>query len=102
MNTALRLHSTHPAAFPAIGGENVFKPFRYLGAAPKALRRLPQGTKARGSPASPAFWRQCFLVEPAGPRWVLPATGYIARQPKGRTHSGRVLLRRLLLLRVLQ
>src|SRR5215203_911683 len=62
-DTALRFHSTHPAAFPAIGGRMFFKPLRYLGAAPKALRRLPQGTKAQGPPA---FWRQFFLVEPSG------------------------------------
>jgi hypothetical protein len=94
VSTALRFHSTHPAAFPAIGGRMFFKSLTYLGPGPKALRRLPQPTKVR---APPAFWRQFFLVEPSGARWVLLATGYIARQPKGRTHSGRVLLRHLLL-----
>src|ERR671913_117697 len=63
---------------------------RPLGTGPKGLRRPPQPTKVRGPPA---FLRQFFLVELSGARWVLPATGYIARQPKGRMRSGRVLLR---------
>jgi hypothetical protein len=37
------------------------------------------------------------FVKRRRPRRVRQATGYIARQPKGRTLSGGVLLRRLLL-----
>jgi hypothetical protein len=43
------------------------------------------------------FGGSAFCVEPSGARWVIPVTGYIARQSKGRTHSGGALLRRLLL-----
>ena len=34
VNTALRIHSTHPAASPAIGGRMFFKPLTFLGPVP--------------------------------------------------------------------
>src|SRR5215212_3532599 len=64
-------------------------------AGPKALRRPPQPLKAR---APQPFWRQFFLVELSGARWVPPATGHIARLPKGRMRSEHVLRRLLRLL----
>jgi hypothetical protein len=36
-------HSTHPAAFFAIGGRMFLKSLRYLGPGPKALRSHPRG-----------------------------------------------------------
>ena len=58
---------------------------RPLGSGPKAVRRLLQPTKAR---APQLFGGSAFWSSPRALAGVLPATGYIARQPKGRTHPG--------------
>jgi hypothetical protein len=52
VNTALRIHSTHPAAFPATGGRIFFKSLTYLGPWPKAIRSHPPSPdgKTKGRP----------------------------------------------------
>jgi hypothetical protein len=46
VNTALRIHSTHPAAFPAIGSRMFFKSLRYLRPPPIAPARCPKPSPA--------------------------------------------------------
>jgi hypothetical protein len=40
VNTALRIHSTHPADLPAIGGRKFFKSLTYLGSGRKPLEAI--------------------------------------------------------------